>query len=73
MDYFEFVDVPGSDLKAPVPKLPVEEVVHAAILAMQSYLGAIEFDSRMMGWGGESVARKRAEFLQQMLAVARTP
>ena len=36
---------------------------------MQAYLGAIEFDSRLCGWDSKDVARQRAEFQSQMLAV----
>jgi len=56
------VDVPESELKALVPKLAVDEVLHIAIRWMQAYLGAIEFDSRLMGWDPDDVARQRSAF-----------
>lgn len=69
LDYFKMVDVPDSALKALEPHLSVGEVADVAVLSMQSYLGAIEFDSRFMGWDADDVARKRAAFQNQMIAV----
>ena len=69
LDHYMMVDVPDSELKALAPNLSVVEVVNVAILSMQAYLGAIEFDSRLYGWDPEDVARQRQEFGEQMLAV----
>lgn len=69
LNYYTMVDVPDSELKALVPNLSVDEVVHIAILSMHAYLGAIEFDSRLMGWDAHDVARKRHEFVDRMVAV----
>ena len=44
-------------------------ITRGAVLSMQAYLGAIEFDSRLCGWDSKDVARQRAEFQSQMLAV----
>lgn len=68
LDHYTMVDVPDSELKALVPRLPLEEVLHIAILSMQAYLGAVEFDSRLMGWDADDVARQRTAFFQAMIA-----
>jgi hypothetical protein len=68
LDYLKMVDVPGSDLKTLYPNLNVEDVLHAAILSMQAYLGAIEFHSRLFGWDHPDVAQHRAAFQEQMMA-----
>jgi hypothetical protein len=63
------VDAQDSDLKALEPHLSVLEVANVAVLSVQAYLGAIEFDSRLMGWDSQDVAQHRQEFQVRMLSI----
>jgi hypothetical protein len=70
LDHYMLVDIPGSELKSLAPNLSVEDVLHAAILSMQAYLGAIEFDSMLMGWDHQDVAQHRELFHSRMVDAA---
>ena len=69
LDFFKMTDIPGTELKELHPSLSLDEVLRAAFVATQAYLGAIEFDCRYMGWDGERVAQYRNELTTQMTSL----
>lgn len=69
LGHLKMVDAQDSDLKALEPHLSVLEVANVAVLSVQAYLGAIEFDSRLMGWDSQDVAQHRQEFQVRMLSI----
>lgn len=70
LDYFALGDSPVEGRNLLAPRLPVQAVLHAAVLAMQSYLGALEVHTRAFGWDSEDVRNHRVKFLARMVAVS---